>query len=100
MPVVHVKTTKGNGWEPADGAPVPPALLLRLRPRDRRGPRDAAAGPGYQDVAAAVVGERDAQRDDSVVCITPSTLYATGLAPVFEAFPERCFDPGMEEQHA
>ena len=38
--------------------------------------------------------------DDRIVCITPSTLYATGLTDVFNRFPGRCFDPGMEEQHA
>jgi len=54
---------------------------------------------GYQDVAAAVVGE-EMERDDRIVAITPSTLYATGLLPVFKKFPDRCFDPGMEEQHA
>jgi 1-deoxy-D-xylulose-5-phosphate synthase len=50
-------------------------------------------------VAAGVVLE-EMNRDESIVAITPSTIYATGLGPVFERFPERCFDPGMEEQHA
>ena len=39
-------------------------------------------------------------RDEKIVAITPSTLYATGLQPVFDRFPSRCFDPGMTEQHA
>src|SRR5258708_22641637 len=39
-------------------------------------------------------------RDERIVAITPSTLYATGLQPMFKKFPDRCFDPGMEEQHA
>ena len=30
----------------------------------------------------------------------PSTLYATGLTNVFDKFPNRSIDPGMEEQHA
>jgi 1-deoxy-D-xylulose-5-phosphate synthase len=50
-------------------------------------------------VAAAVVVD-EMERDPEIVAITPSTLYATGLASAFEKFPDRCFDPGMEEQHA
>jgi 1-deoxy-D-xylulose-5-phosphate synthase len=46
-----------------------------------------------------VIGE-EMDRDEKIVAITPSTLYATGLQPVFEKFPDRCFDPGMTEQHA
>ena len=38
--------------------------------------------------------------NDKIVCITPSTLYATGLNNVFHKFPDRSIDPGMEEQHA
>ena len=40
------------------------------------------------------------ERDERIVAITPATLYASGLQPVFKKFPDRCFDPGMEEQHA
>lgn len=54
---------------------------------------------GYPDIAGAVVCE-EMEHDPSIVAITPSTLYATGLAGAFAKFPDRCFDPGMEEQHA
>jgi 1-deoxy-D-xylulose-5-phosphate synthase len=61
--------------------------------------RDGVPQPGYPEIVAQVIAER-MERDPSIACITPSTLYATGLAGVFARFPERCFDPGMEEQHA
>ncbi|MFV2055875.1 MAG: 1-deoxy-D-xylulose-5-phosphate synthase [Thiohalomonadales bacterium] len=96
--LVHVKTIKGNAWPPADAHP------LRMHfsfPFDRASgaPVVTPPGPAYQDIAAAVVLEQ-MEHDDKIVCITPSTLYATGLTPAFEKYPERCFDPGMEEQHA
>jgi 1-deoxy-D-xylulose-5-phosphate synthase len=53
----------------------------------------------YQDVASEVISA-EMGRNDRIVCITPSTRYATALEPVFEAYPDRCYDPGMEEQHA
>ena len=98
VPLVHLKTHKGEGFAPADAHP------LRLHfsfPFDTQTgiARPKPAAPPYQDTAARVIGE-EMERDERVVAITPSTLYATGLQPVFEKYPERCFDPGMTEQHA
>jgi len=99
-PVVHVKTVKGHGWQPADAHPYRAHFSFPFHPATGA-PRtgDAAPVPGYPEVAARVLGE-EMERDGTIVCLTPSTLYATGLEPVFRRFPERCFDPGMEEQHA
>ena len=55
--------------------------------------------PSCQDIAALAIGEC-VEANSHIVAITPSTLYATGLSDIFTLFPERCFDPGMEEQHA
>src|SRR5258706_10074174 len=98
IPFVHVRTEKGHGWKPADGHPYRMHFSFPFDPRSGQ-VRQGFAYTGYQDVAAAVVGE-EMERDDRIVAITPSTLYATGLLPVFKKFPDRCFDPGMEEQHA
>lgn len=98
VPLIHVKTRKGEGYPPADGHP------LRLHfsfPFDRETgkPAPRPGPPPYQDTAARVIAE-EMEEDRRIVAITPSTLYATGLQPVFEKYPERCFDPGMAEQHA
>lgn len=98
IPIVHVKTEKGHGWKPADGHPFRLHFSFPFDPQTGKA-KDGAAYIGYQDVAAAVIGE-EMERDERIVAITPSTLYASGLLPVFKKFPDRCFDPGMEEQHA
>jgi 1-deoxy-D-xylulose-5-phosphate synthase len=98
LAVVHAHTEKGHGWAPADRHPFRAHFSFAF---------DAVSGAplggppprAYPDVVAAVVAE-EMERDPALVCVTPSTLYATGLAKVFERHPERCFDPGMEEQHA
>lgn len=96
--LVHLKTKKGEGFAPADGHPLRLHFSFPFDPSTGVAlPRPGAAP--YQDTAARVVGEAMA-RDEKVVAITPSTLYATALQPVFERFPDRCFDPGMTEQHA
>jgi 1-deoxy-D-xylulose-5-phosphate synthase len=98
VPVVHVRTIKGNRWAPADGHPFRAHFSFSFDPVT--GAVDPAlARPSYADACAAVLME-EMERDPSVACITPSTIYATGLGRVFQRYPERCFDPGMEEQHA
>jgi 1-deoxy-D-xylulose-5-phosphate synthase len=98
IPFVHVRTEKGRGWKPADSHPYRLHFSFPFDPQTGKA-REGSAYVGYQDVAAAVIGEEMA-RDERIVAITPSTLYATGLEPVFKKFPDRTFDPGMEEQHA
>ena len=53
----------------------------------------------YQTFAAKAI-HLNMTKDENIVAITPSTLYATDLDRVFSDFPDRSFDPGMEEQHA
>ena len=98
IPVVHVKTEKGHGWKPADGHPFRLHFSFPFDPQTGKA-KDGAAYIGYQDIAAGVIGE-EMERDERIVAITPSTIYASGLQPIFKKFPDRCFDPGMEEQHA
>ena len=38
--------------------------------------------------------------DERVVAITAAMLYPTGLHRFAAAFPDRCFDVGIAEQHA
>ncbi|MFV0420828.1 1-deoxy-D-xylulose-5-phosphate synthase [Oleidesulfovibrio sp.] len=96
--LVHVKTCKGYGYAPADNHPVRMHFSFPFQLETGTLKEPPATG-SYQDVAAQAVGEI-MDRDNNVAVITPSTLYATGLTPVFERHPARCFDPGMEEQHA
>ncbi len=95
--LIHVKTVKGQGWPPADKHPLRMHFSFPFD-KESGAANVTPPGPAYQDIAGGVVLEQMAE-DDKIVCITPSTLYATGLTPAFEKYPQRCFDPGMEEQH-
>jgi len=98
IPFVHVVTEKGRGFTPAKDHVFQMHFSF---------PFDIETGetmpeyinPGYQDIAVDVIME-DMKTDLKTVVITPSTIYATGLQKCFDEFPERSFDPGMEEQHA
>lgn len=98
LAIVHARTVKGHGWTPADRHPFRAHFSFPFDPVSGA-PRTEAPPPGYPEVCAPVIA-REMERDPRLVCVTPSTLYATGLSGVFARYPERCFDPGMEEQHA
>lgn len=96
--IVHAKTEKGRGLAAATNHPFKLHFSFPFNPETGALTLPPPV-PSHQDVAALAIGDC-MEKDPTVTVITPSTLYATGLAGVFERFPERCFDPGMEEQHA
>jgi len=98
IPIIHVRTVKGYGLPAADQHQFKMHFSFPFNP-DTGQTKDGYITQGYQDLAAKVIGE-EMDLDSKIAVITPSTLYATGLQHVFKRFPERCFDPGMEEQHA
>ncbi len=97
--VLHAKTIKGKGWQPADTHPFRMHFSFPFDIGTGQSTISPPANKAYPDLVAEVLLDH-MEKQANTVCITPSTLYATGLAPIFEKFPERCFDPGMEEQHA
>jgi 1-deoxy-D-xylulose-5-phosphate synthase len=96
--LVHIKTEKGHGLAPATNHDFKMHYSFPFDPITGK-PTINLPTLGYQDIASMAI-EDCMMKNPDIVAITPSTLYATGLSKVFETFPERCFDPGMEEQHA
>ena len=87
--IVHVKTLKGKGYEPAEKSP-----------------------DGYHSVANSDKKDSDfhsvladevisfAEKDEKVVAITPAMGLGTGFDRFGERFPDRYFDVGIAEEHA
>lgn len=96
--IVHAKTEKGRGLPLAANHPFKLHFSFPFDP-ETGASKLPPPSASYQDVAALAIGDC-MEKDPMIMAITPSTLYATGLAGVFDRFPGRCFDPGMEEQHA
>src|SRR5262249_6023311 len=59
----------------------------------------AVSKRGWTDAFSEELVAIGAVRPD-VVAITAAMLYPTGLAPFGRAYPDRCFDVGIAEQHA
>jgi 1-deoxy-D-xylulose-5-phosphate synthase len=96
--IVHAVTQKGRGYPPAENdeaeqmhspAAFDPETGLPTGP----------PSVGWTSVFAEELVALGARRPD-VVAITAAMLGPTGLAPFQRAFPERCIDVGIAEQHA
>ncbi|MEI7435421.1 MAG: 1-deoxy-D-xylulose-5-phosphate synthase [bacterium] len=97
--LIHVATTKGKGYAPAEAAPD---LWHSTGPFDIESgmPLHTASGmPGYARVFGATL-ERLAASDSRIVAITAAMAAGTGLQGFAKRFPGRFFDVGIAEEHA
>lgn len=96
--LVHVLTTKGKGYAPAEKNPskfhgVTP-FNLETGTAIKEKEKDS-----YTDVFAEVMCELG-EEDSKVVAITAAMKAGTGLCKFQEKFPNRFFDVGIAEGHA
>jgi 1-deoxy-D-xylulose-5-phosphate synthase len=106
--LVHVKTTKGKGYGPAErdsvsfhGASLPPVDLTLIDPTEEALP--PAPGERKPKTYTQTFSEeliRLAEADDRICAITAGMPTGTGLARFEERFPTRFFDVGIAEQHS
>jgi 1-deoxy-D-xylulose-5-phosphate synthase len=103
--LLHVQTKKGYGYAPAVKDPLKWHGVTAFDPETgeiRKVPADPAAAPPpptYTAVFGNTLTEL-ARRDPKIVAITAAMLDGTGLNIFQKAFPQRCFDVGIAEQHA
>jgi 1-deoxy-D-xylulose-5-phosphate synthase len=97
--LVHVLTTKGKGYAPAENDPVKyhavtPFHVLTGKAKKEKGPI-----PTYTDVfAKALIGL--AKENPRVVGITAAMGSGTGIDKLSREIPGRSYDVGIAEQHA
>lgn len=97
--LIHVVTQKGKGYPPAESASDKYHGVGKFDPLTGLQAKGVSAAPSYTAVfAEALVAE--ARHDDRIVAITAAMPSGTGLDKFAQAFPDRCFDVGIAEQHA
>lgn len=97
--LVHVRTEKGKGYGPAEESEDKYHGVTRFDVVTGAQVKPAAKAPSYTGTfAKALIAE--AQRDPGIVAITAAMPGGTGLDKFATAFPDRCFDVGIAEQHA
>lgn len=102
--IVHCRTVKGKGYEPAEHDPL---MWHGVVPFDRnRGEFKSASSsatpvkpPSYTGIFSKALTQI-ASQDKRVVAITAAMPSGTGLDKVKEALPQQVFDVGICEQHA
>ncbi|MEO6224658.1 MAG: 1-deoxy-D-xylulose-5-phosphate synthase, partial [Sphingomicrobium sp.] len=97
--LVHVVTTKGKGYAPAESAADKYHGVVKFDVVSGVQAKAAAGAPSYTGIFAKAL-TAEMERDDKVVAITAAMPSGTGLDKVAERFPERTFDVGIAEQHA
>ncbi len=98
--LVHVLTTKGKGFGPAEKNP---AFFHGVGPFDPKAevasPKKSSGPPTYTEVFGKTVVAL-AEKDMRIVAITAAMPEGTGLDLFARQFPQRFFDVGIAEQHA
>lgn len=95
--LLHVRTVKGMGYEPAEKNPDAFHGVSPFRTED--GSFLRASKPGFSAAFGAALCEI-AQEDPRVCAITAAMQSGTGLSEFSRRFPERFFDVGIAEGHA
>lgn len=94
---LHVITTKGKGFAPAEVDPIGYHAITKLDPLDA--PPKKAGGPKYSSVFGQWLCDM-AEHDARLAGITPAMKEGSDLVAFSERFPDRYFDVAIAEQHA
>ncbi len=88
--VIHLKTRKGKGYEPAE---ADPGFYHGMSPAGTQSVENFSHRLGEILIA-------ESERDDRICAITASMSEGTGLESFRTARPERFYDVGIAEEHA
>ncbi len=97
--LVHCITRKGNGFEAAEKHEEDRFHAVGKINSTTGEAVGGAAGQTWTDLFSEEL-LRLGSTDERVVAITAAMVYPTGLHRFAQAFPDRCFDVGIAEQHA
>ncbi|MFN3959565.1 MAG: 1-deoxy-D-xylulose-5-phosphate synthase [Parvularculaceae bacterium] len=97
--LVHVVTQKGKGYAPAEAAADKGHGVVKFDVVSGKQHKAASNAPAYQKVFAQAL-IKEAEKDPKIVGITAAMPSGTSLDLFAQAFPDRCYDVGIAEQHA
>ena len=98
--LLHVHTKKGCGYEPAEQYPEKFHGIGRFDEETGEVIRKTESAPAaYTDVFSKALLDC-AEKYKNLTAITAAMPSGTGLKAFQKAFPKRCFDVGIAEEHA
>ncbi len=97
--LLHVITTKGKGYSPAEDNQAVWHAPGRFNPETGERIPATSSASRYQDVFGTTLLEL-ARTNDKIVGITPAMPSGCSLNIMMREMPNRCFDVGIAEGHA
>jgi len=97
--LLHLVTRKGKGFEPAERNPSTYHGVGSFNPQNGEIIKGGDTGPTYTQVFGRWLCDM-AERDPSLLAITPAMEEGSGMVEFAERYTERYFDVGIAEQHA
>jgi 1-deoxy-D-xylulose-5-phosphate synthase len=97
--LVHVLTTKGKGYAPAENDPVKYHAVTPFHVLTGKAKKDKGPIPTYTDIFAKSLITL-AKENPRVVGITAAMGSGTGIDKLSREIPGRSYDVGIAEQHA
>ncbi|MEE9347944.1 MAG: 1-deoxy-D-xylulose-5-phosphate synthase [Robiginitomaculum sp.] len=97
--LIHVVTQKGKGYAPAEASADKYHGVSKFNVVTGEQSKSKPKAPSY----TKVFGDRliaEGKKDDKIVAVTAAMPGGTGVKPFWDAFPDRCWDVGIAEQHA
>lgn len=98
--LLHLRTLKGKGWLPAEQDQIKyhaPGKFDPLTGKLNKAPQ--LGKTKFQTVLGRTL-EALFAKQPQLRCITPAMPTGSGLVDLMQAYPERCYDVGIAEQHA
>jgi 1-deoxy-D-xylulose-5-phosphate synthase len=96
---LHVVTRKGKGYAPAEADPITWHGPGAFDPASGTIFKEKSGGPTFSQIFGEWLCDM-AERDPTIVGITPAMREGSGLVEFSKRFPERYFDVAIAEQHA
>jgi len=97
--IIHIKTTKGKGYEPAELEQTKWHSTSKFDKLSGKNTKPKDSRIKYQDIFGKTLLEL-AQKDQNIVAVTPAMVSGSSLHFMQEKYPDRVFDVGIAEQHA
>ena len=96
--IIHAQTTKGKGYEIAEGTKEHWHGVSAFDLKTGEAPKKAGAKAATAIFSETIVQLAD--EDEKVVGVTAAMPSGTGMTAVMEKYPERFWDVAIAEQHA
>ncbi|MGB1192321.1 MAG: 1-deoxy-D-xylulose-5-phosphate synthase, partial [Pseudomonadales bacterium] len=102
--LLHISTTKGKGFAPAEADPVGYHAVNKIEKPEKNtaslsDPDQSNKKIKYQDVFGQWLCDT-AEQDENLIAITPAMCEGSGMVAYAQQYPDRFYDVAIAEQHA